>query len=83
LGQTLAGAQELLVYGLKGMAAYAHHAEALGSTDEKVFAFVQEALWFLGQPEAKDLNAVLGYCFKLGEVNFRVIQLLSEAHESR
>ncbi len=41
LGETPAGLQELLVYGLKGLAAYAHHAEALGYNDPKVYAFVQ------------------------------------------
>ncbi len=41
LDATLAGLQELLVYGLKGLCAYAHHAEALGHRDPKVYADVQ------------------------------------------
>lgn len=41
LGDTLAGLQELLVYGLKGLAAYAHHAEAMGFTDPAIYADVQ------------------------------------------
>jgi len=36
--------KELVIYGLKGMAAYAEHALNLGYTDEKVFAFVTKAL---------------------------------------
>ena len=37
--------QEILLYGLKGMAAYAHHARRLGKTDEAVDAFIEEALF--------------------------------------
>ena len=37
--------QETLLYGLKGMAAYAHHARRLGKTDESVSAFIEEALF--------------------------------------
>jgi hydroxylamine reductase len=33
LGEDVAGLQELLTYGLKGMAAYADHAQILGQTD--------------------------------------------------
>jgi hypothetical protein len=67
---------------LQGLAAYAHHAEALGATSPEVFAFVQEALHFLATPGAKDLNAVLGYAFRVGEVNFKVMEMLSNAHKS-
>ena len=33
--------QEMILYGLKGMAAYANHARRLGKTDEKVSAFIE------------------------------------------
>ncbi len=36
--------RELLIYGLKGMAAYAHHAAVLGKRDDTVFAFMHKAL---------------------------------------
>ncbi|WP_340817940.1 hydroxylamine reductase [Methanolobus sp. WCC4] len=36
--------RELLVYGLKGMAAYAHHANVLGYKDDNVMAFFEKAL---------------------------------------
>ena len=67
---TLAGVQELLTYGIKGLAAYAHHAARLGSTDPNVYAFVHRALAFLASKEADDLNkghtstcAALALCF--------------------
>ena len=37
--------QETLLYGLKGMAAYAHHARRLGKTDPNVEAFFEEGLF--------------------------------------
>jgi hypothetical protein len=77
---TLSGLQELLVYGLKGLAAYAHHAERLDSTDDAVYAFVHEALAFLASDAANDPAAVLEKCMEAGRVNFRVMQLLDEGH---
>ena len=35
---------EILIYGLKGMAAYSHHALILGKTDDEVSAFYHRAL---------------------------------------
>lgn len=55
-------------------------AEALGYRDPKVFAFVQETLWFLSHPDSNSVPAVLERALKVGECNFRVMQLLSEAH---
>ncbi|KAF6254265.1 hybrid-cluster protein [Scenedesmus sp. NREL 46B-D3] len=83
LGATLAGLQEMLVYGLKGMAAYTHHAEALGSTDPAAYACINEVYAFLGSPAAKDPAAVLGMCMKLGGANFGVMKMLSEGHSRR
>jgi hydroxylamine reductase len=80
LGDTLAGLQELVVYGLKGLAAYAHHAEAMGKTDPTVYAFVAECLAFLSGPKAREVGEVLAMALRVGEVNFRVMQNLSEAH---
>lgn len=82
LGKTVAGLQELVMYGLKGMCAYAAHAEALGGRDPKVYAFVQETLAFLGKVESADVGNLLGTALKVGECNFRVMQLLSESHSS-
>ena len=35
--------RELLIYGLKGMAAYAHHANVLGYKDDDVMAFMEKS----------------------------------------
>ena len=79
LGDDITGLQELLVYGLKGMAAYADHAWLLGQTDDAVFAFIHEALHYLATDGA-DANQLLGLCLRCGEVNLRVMELLDGAH---
>jgi hydroxylamine reductase len=80
---TLAGVQELLLYGIKGLSAYAHHAERLGCTDPEVYAFIERALTFLASEESADLNKVLELCLEAGRVNFRVMQLLDEGHNAQ
>jgi len=79
LGDDAAGLQELLTYGLKGMAAYADHALILGQEDEKVYAFIHEALDFLTKPDPT-VDELVGYNMKCGEVNLRVMELLDKAN---
>jgi len=57
--------------------------EALGSTDPAAYAFINEALYFLGQPAAKDPAAVLEMCLRLGGANLGVMKMLSEGHTKR
>jgi hydroxylamine reductase len=79
LGPDVTGLQELLVYGVKGTAAYADHAQILGKEDDGVYAFFHEALDFLaGRPT--DIDALLGMVLKCGEVNLKVMGLLDEAN---
>jgi len=75
LGEDVAGLQELITYGLKGMAAYADHAQILGHEDEAVYAFFHEALDFLAE-EPRDVDALLGMVLRVGEVNLRAMELL-------
>jgi len=79
LGDDLVGLQELLTYGLKGMAAYTDHALILGQEDDAVFAFVHEALAYLTQPEPK-VDDLLAMNLRCGEVNLRVLELLDAAN---
>jgi hydroxylamine reductase len=82
LGPDVAGLQELITYGIKGMAAYADHALVLGKTDEEVFAFFHESLNFLTTPEARQVDALVAMAMKVGEVNLKVMGLLDEANTS-
>ena len=79
LGDDATGLQELLIYGVKGAAAYADHAQILGQEDDKVYAFFHEALDFLTKP-TPTVSELVGYCLKTGEVNLRVMELLDAAN---
>ncbi len=68
-----------LLYGIKGMAAYADHARILGLEDEAVFAFFQEGLAALSDPKP-GLEEMLGLVMKCGQVNLRAMELLDAAN---
>lgn len=80
LGPDVTGLQELIVYGLKGTAAYADHAMILGVEDAGVYAFFYEALDFLAGPKAADVDALVAMALKVGEVNLTVMGLLDKAN---
>lgn len=81
--QDVQSLQELLLYGLKGMASYAHHARRLGFTDEKVSAFIEEALFATVTNVNFDLNSLLEMNLECGRQNLRVMELLDQAHVAR
>ena len=72
--------QETLLYGLKGMAAYAHHARRLGKVDEEVDAFVEEALFSTVTNVNFDIESLFGLVLECGKQNLRVMQMLDEGH---
>jgi hypothetical protein len=55
----------------------------LGARDPTQYAAIQDAIVFLASPESKDVGAVLEQLLKLGGVNLKTMQMLSEAHASR
>ncbi|MBU2643084.1 hydroxylamine reductase [bacterium] len=67
--------QQLLTYGVKGLAAYADHARILGQTDKAVFQFVHQAL-AATLDESLGVNDLVGLVLKCGEVNLRAMELL-------
>ena len=79
LGTDLAGLQELVVYGLKGAAAYACHARLLGREDESVYAFMQEALTALAEDEPS-IDALLALSLRTGAMSVTVLALLDGAN---
>jgi hydroxylamine reductase len=79
VGDDLAGLQEVVTYGLKGLAAYADHALILGREDPEVFAFIHEALDALvSVPPTVD--GLLGLALRVGAVNLKVMALLDGAN---
>ena len=73
--------RELIMYGLKGLAAYAEHAFNLGQTSEEIFAFVEEAL--LGtMDDSLTAEQLIALTMKTGEYGVKVMALLDEANTS-
>ncbi|MBM4017339.1 MAG: hydroxylamine reductase [Planctomycetes bacterium] len=74
---------DTLLFGLKGVAAYAHHARALGKIDPEIDGFMHEALFATLTNVNFDLGSVLGLVLKCGQMNLRAMKLLDEAHVER
>lgn len=70
----------IILFGLRGMAAYAHHARALGYRDEQVEAFWFKALRTLGDPAT--MECLLALALELGKVNLVCMELLDRANTS-
>jgi hydroxylamine reductase len=79
LGDDVTALQELILYGIKGTAAYAEHAHVLGQDSDEVYAFFHDTMDFL----SRDDHAVADYvarALKVGEVNLTVMGLLDTAN---
>jgi hydroxylamine reductase len=70
---------EILLYGLKGMAAYMDHAMILGRNDDEVMAFFQKALAATTDPNLGLMDFV-GLSMECGKHNLTVMGLLNTAH---
>ncbi|MBM3245208.1 MAG: hydroxylamine reductase [Candidatus Omnitrophica bacterium] len=75
--------QDTLIFGLKGVAAYAYHARELGSRDEQVDAFMHEGLFKTLTNVSFDLNDYLNLVIKCGEINLKAMELLDKANTGR
>ncbi len=78
-GADVVGLRALVLYGLKGVAAYAHHAEVLGETRKEIGAAVAHALDFLAT-DPVDIEALLEEALALGRANFTVMETLDAAN---
>lgn len=67
------------IFGLRGLAAYADHAQILGKEDPSVYAFVHECLAATLNP-ALTLEDWVALVLKTGEVNLKVMELLDAAN---
>ncbi len=71
--------RELIVYGLKGMAAYNKHANALGQSQEEIDAFLQEAL-AKTLDDSLDAEALIALTMQTGKYGVDVMALLDGAN---
>jgi len=71
--------QQTLIYGIKGVAAYASHAAILGQEDDAVYAFIHEGL-AATLNRSLPLEAWVGLVLQCGKVNLRAMELLDAAN---
>jgi hydroxylamine reductase len=67
--------QHTLLFGLKGVAAYADHAQILGQEDDRVYAFIHEGLASTLRADLS-LQDWINLVLKCGEINLRAMELL-------
>lgn len=77
-GKEIKNLEDLVIYGLKGVAAYAYHALMLGSSAAANDATIHEILSAL--TDRKSQSELLGLALKVGELNFGVMEQLDAAH---
>lgn len=70
--------KSLILFGIRGVAAYAYHAMVLGYKDETVNEFFYKALFVLG--EDWDMGQLLPVVLEVGEVNLKCMELLDRAN---
>lgn len=73
--------RELLIYGLKGMAAYLEHATNLDSDSEEIHAFMQSAL--VASTKELTVEELIGWVMACGEHGVTTMALLDKAHTNR
>jgi len=71
----LHGLHWLVIYGIKGVAAYAYHAYRLGKKDDEVFEFIQQGL-AATLDESIGVDDFFGLALKCGKINIRAMELL-------
>ena len=74
--------RELIIYGLKGMAAYAEHAYNIGKEDISIYSFVYEAL-SATLDDTLSANDLVALTLKTGEYGVKTMALLDEANTSK
>lgn len=70
--------KSLILFGLKGIAAYAYHAMVLGYVDDEVNQFFYEGLFAIG--EDRTMEELLPAVMKVGEINLKCMELLDKAN---
>ena len=80
-GDDVADLHDLILFGLKGAAAYADHAHILGHDDDKLYAEFHRLLDLLAQ-DRQDADTLLAEALNTGRLNLAVMELLDKANTS-
>ncbi len=82
LNEDLRALRELLIYGLKGLAAYSEHTAMLDDLRTDICAYVQEALAYTAQRELT-ADTLLAKCMACGKFGVDAMAALDHQHTSR
>ncbi len=74
--------REMIIYGLKGMAAYTHHALNIGKEDLAINAFIYEALAST-LDDSLSADDLVALTLRTGEFGVKAMALLDEANTSK
>ncbi|MDD3413460.1 MAG: hydroxylamine reductase [Lachnospiraceae bacterium] len=74
--------RELIIYGIKGMAAYAEHALNIGREDSSIYSFIYEGL-SATLDDTLSADDLVALTLKTGEFGVKTMALLDEAHTSK
>ena len=77
-GEDIRSLKSLILFGVRGMAAYAYHAAVLGYSDAEVNAFFYKALRAVGEDYA--MAGLLPIVMEVGAVNLKCMALLDRAN---
>jgi len=81
--EDIAALQDTMIFGLKGIAAYATHARELGYSDDEVDAITHEALYMTLTNSNFNLEEHINMVLKVGTATVKVMDLLDRAHTGR
>lgn len=71
--------KSLILFGVRGIAAYAYHAAVLGYRDDGVSSFLYKALIYVGMKDA-GMDDLLPVVLEVGEVNLKCMEMLDKAN---
>lgn len=71
--------KSLILFGIRGIAAYAYHAAVLGYKDEKIHQFLYKALFAIGTSDW-GMDELLPIVLEVGEVNLSCMEMLDKAN---
>lgn len=71
--------KSLILFGIRGIAAYAYHAAVLSYTDKEVNAFFYKALFAIGMKDW-GMEELLPIVMETGEINLKCMALLDKAN---
>lgn len=78
-GEVVQGLHDLILFGLKGSAAYMDHAHVLGVEDDEVYGFFHEFLDYMSSEEL-DSDMLVQKALEAGKWNIRVMELLDQGN---